>query len=152
MVSKVRKNINLLLVIGWMCFIFYMSNKPAEVSNGQSDFVLNLLNSIGLNLNSVFGNFSITIIRKGAHITEYLILFLLLYNYLKDCFINKKLYIICFIIVVIYACTDEFHQLFIPGRAGKITDVIIDSTGAMIGILIMYLKSKIGIDKKRDYS
>lgn len=150
--AKVRKNINLLLVIGWMFFIFYMSNKPAEVSNGQSDFVLNLLNSIGLNLNSVFGNFSITIIRKGAHITEYLILFLLLYNYLKDCFINKKLYITCFIIVVIYACTDEFHQLFIPGRAGKITDVIIDSTGAMIGILIMYLKSKIGIDKKRNYS
>lgn len=150
--AKVRKNINLLLVIGWMCFIFYMSNKPAEVSNGQSDFVLNLLSSIGLNLNSVFGNFSITIIRKGAHITEYLILFLLLYNYLKDYFINKKLYIICFIIVIIYACTDEFHQLFIPGRAGKITDVIIDSTGAMIGILIMYLKSKIGIDKKRNYS
>lgn len=147
--AKVRKNINLLLVIGWMCFIFYMSNKPAEVSNGQSDFVLNLLSSIGLNLNSVFGNFSITIIRKGAHITEYLILFLLLYNYLKDYFINKKLYIICFIIVIIYACTDEFHQLFIPGRAGKITDVIIDSTGAMIGILIMYLKSKIGIDKKK---
>lgn len=147
MVSKEKKNINLLLLLGWMGFIFYMSNKPAEISNGHSDFVLKLLSSIGLNLNSVFGNFSITIIRKGAHVTEYLILFLLLYNYLRDYFINKKLYIMCFIIVVAYACTDEFHQIFIPGRAGRITDVIIDSTGAIIGTLIIYLKNKLTLKR-----
>lgn len=148
MVAKARKNINLLLLIGWMGFIFYMSNKPAEISNGHSDFVLNLFSSVGLDLNSVFGNFSITIIRKGAHVTEYLILFLLLYNYLKDYFRNKKLYIMCFIIVVAYACTDEFHQIFVSGRAGRITDVIIDSTGTIIGTLIIYLKNKLALTKK----
>jgi VanZ family protein len=38
-----------------------------------------------------------------------------------------------------YACTDEFHQLFVPGRAGLITDVLIDSIGAVFITLILHL-------------
>ena len=34
------------------------------------------------------------------------------------------------------ACTDEFHQLFIEGRAGRIQDVCIDTAGATFGILL----------------
>ena len=33
---------------------------------------------------------------------------------------------------VFYACSDEFHQLFIPGRAGLVSDVLVDSIGAML--------------------
>lgn len=36
----------------------------------------------------------------------------------------------------LYAATDEFHQLFVPGRAGLFTDVLIDATGAAIGLLL----------------
>lgn len=36
----------------------------------------------------------------------------------------------------LYAATDEFHQLFVPGRAGLFTDVLIDATGAAIGLLV----------------
>ena len=32
---------------------------------------------------------------------------------------------------------DEFHQLFVPGRSGQVSDVILDSAGAAIGVLIM---------------
>lgn len=35
-------------------------------------------------------------------------------------------------VTVAYACTDELHQLFVPGRAGMVTDVLIDSTGAAL--------------------
>lgn len=38
---------------------------------------------------------------------------------------------------MIYACTDEIHQLFVPGRSGQFRDVMIDSLGAFIGILIL---------------
>lgn len=37
---------------------------------------------------------------------------------------------------ILYAASDEFHQLFVPGRAGLITDVCIDSAGALLGILL----------------
>ena len=36
----------------------------------------------------------------------------------------------------LYAATDEFHQLFVPGRAGLPTDVLIDATGAALGLLV----------------
>ena len=36
-----------------------------------------------------------------------------------------------------YAATDEFHQLFVPGRSGQISDVLLDSAGALAGVWIM---------------
>ena len=38
-----------------------------------------------------------------------------------------------------YAATDEFHQLFVPGRSGQMTDVMIDSVGCLIGCLVTCL-------------
>ena len=40
---------------------------------------------------------------------------------------------------VLYACTDEFHQLFVDGRSAQITDVLIDSFGALSGVLLTLL-------------
>lgn len=67
--------------------------------------------------------------------TEYAILAFLLYK----TFVHKQNPLIkSFLSTILYACSDEFHQLFIPGRAGQIRDVCIDSTGALIMILIIY--------------
>ena len=41
-----------------------------------------------------------------------------------------------------YAATDEFHQIFVPGRTPKVTDVMIDSAGAALGIGMMFLLSR----------
>ena len=38
-----------------------------------------------------------------------------------------------------YAITDEFHQYFIPGRSAEIRDVLIDSSGALTGILFVII-------------
>lgn len=46
---------------------------------------------------------------------------------------------------ILYAASDEFHQLFVPGRSGRVTDVMIDTAGALIGILLIYM-----VMKKRD--
>lgn len=40
-------------------------------------------------------------------------------------------------IAAVYAVTDEFHQLFVPGRSGQFSDVILDSAGALAGLLIL---------------
>ncbi|MBQ8960130.1 MAG: VanZ family protein [Ruminococcus sp.] len=46
----------------------------------------------------------------------------------------------------LYACTDELHQHFVPGRSGQLTDVLLDTTGAFFGVLIslglLYLTRK----------
>ena len=47
--------------------------------------------------------------------------------------------VVAFIIAVLYACSDEVHQLFIDGRAGQVTDVFVDASGAAIGCLLMCL-------------
>ena len=52
-------------------------------------------------------------------------------------------------IAALYAATDEFHQLFVPGRSGQISDVILDSAGALAGLLILALVRKI-IGRRRN--
>ena len=43
--------------------------------------------------------------------------------------------VFCFL----YACSDEIHQLFVPGRSGMFTDVLIDTGGAVTGMLVSML-------------
>jgi VanZ family protein len=71
-----------------------------------------------------------TILRKGAHVTEYAILGLLLMRA-----IGRELP--AFLIGVAYAVTDEIHQHFVTGRHASPIDVAIDSAGILIGILFL---------------
>ena len=45
--------------------------------------------------------------------------------------------------VFLYACTDEFHQLFVPGRDGNFRDVIIDTSGGTLSAILFSLKKVI---------
>lgn len=49
---------------------------------------------------------------------------------------NLIISILSWAFCILYAASDELHQLFVPGRAGLITDVCIDSAGALLGILL----------------
>ena len=74
--------------------------------------------------------------REIAHVTIYLVLGVLVYLYIKELKIDNK-FIVSLLICVIYALSDEIHQLFIIGRSGNIIDVLIDSLGSIIGIFII---------------
>ena len=74
------------------------------------------------------------IVRKCAHMFSYCILAILLFMSVYEDNIKKAI-IIAFLGTFLYACSDEFHQLFIPGRSGEFRDVMIDSTGGIIGIV-----------------
>ena len=83
------------------------------------------------------------IIRKLGHFSEYMTLGFFSCSYLSNLFIEnskikdfKKTGILSFLFSVIYALSDEFHQTFVPGRDGNIVDVLIDSSGALVGILV----------------
>ncbi len=91
-------------------------------------------------------------IRKGAHASEYAVLAILIFGALGEgnLFDRRKYsrYLFSFIFTAFYACTDEFHQIFVPGRAGRIFDVGVDSAGAAAGLCILWLVRR-HLEKKR---
>lgn len=146
--DKSKKIIRWCLLVCWMGFIFYMSHQSGEKSSEQSQFVLYIFNLIGLNLDSYLGDLATFIIRKGAHFTEYFILFILAYNVVSLYVDNKKARIYSILIVFLYACSDEFHQSFIPGRAAAFKDVMIDTSGGLLGYICETVYDKVIISKR----
>lgn len=142
------KKIKWILVIIWMVIIFWFSNQPAVISDEKSKFVIHAFKALGLNLDSVLGDLANFIVRKVAHFTEYLILYVLLFNALLEDFNFKKSLMISLFIVFVYACSDEIHQIFIPGRTARIRDVVIDTCGGSFAMLVIYLKEKNLLKKK----
>lgn len=77
-------------------------------------------------------------VRKGAHLTEYAVLGMLLLGSWNFSDISKKrASIFSWVVGTLYAATDEIHQLFVPGRSGQLTDVMIDSLGVLMGIAVL---------------
>lgn len=84
-------------------------------------------------------------IRKCAHITEYAILAGLVWfgrrklegNYRK--FDWREALGIVLPIVCLYAITDEWHQSFVPGREGAVRDFTLDTLGAFLGLLGIWM-------------
>jgi VanZ family protein len=70
------------------------------------------------------------ILRKGAHMTEYAVLGLLLLRA-----VGRELPALA--LGIAYAITDEFHQHFVRGRHASPIDVLIDTVGLTIGIFVV---------------
>jgi VanZ family protein len=83
-------------------------------------------------LNSGLGTWDY-VLRKGAHMTEYAILALLLVRATGS-------YVWALSLTVAYAASDEFHQTFVRGRHGSPIDVGIDAAGALIGLALIRSK------------
>lgn len=86
-------------------------------------------------------------IRKLAHMTEYAILVVLLELHF---FCGRRRFLLLgWGIATAYAVTDELHQLFVDGRSGSVRDVCIDSAGACIGAIVVFLCGKLLARRKR---
>ncbi|MHA4990373.1 VanZ family protein [Cetobacterium somerae] len=112
-----------------MSLIFYFSHQTGEDSLKQSNFILQYLK----NFLEIFN----LDVRKLAHFTIYLILGSSYFLSFKS--LDKKSAIISIILTFLYACTDEIHQGFIPGRGPTIKDVLIDTLGGSLGIVLIFL-------------
>lgn len=127
-------------VISWMSVIFILSHQPASVSSGLSSGITEFLLGFAADLfpgsDARVEEFH-TLVRKNAHFIAYLILGVLWVNALGSWGgLRGRALFISFAIAVLYAASDEFHQLFIEGRSGELRDVLIDSSGAATGIAI----------------
>ncbi len=125
-------------VILWMGVIFWFSAQPADISSDMSE-------SVGMRIGQIlirgFDSWSPEkqlayaegidhVVRKCAHAVEYAILAGLLvgmfYSYGMK---GNRIFIAALAVTAAYAGTDEFHQIFVEGRACMLTDVLIDSCG-----------------------
>ena len=95
-------------VVLWAALIFALSSVPA--------------------LSTGLGTWD-TILRKGAHLTEYAILGILLMRALGS-------ELPAFLVGFAYAITDEIHQHFVRGRHASPFDVAFDATGLALGLLL----------------
>ena len=130
-----------IMLAGWMIIIFWFSNQPATESSEISGTISYRLVE---DTDEIF-NWGLTTIRKAAHMTEYAILGWLAFAFSGTFEMRQKVhYIAALGFAFCYASTDEFHQLFIPGRSGQFTDVCIDTAGAAIGLLLLAILLKIG--------
>ena len=84
------------------------------------------------------------IIRKGAHVTEYAILALLLYRAFRRTLERRpdewcrRCAAWSWGLAFLYAASDEWHQTFVPSRGGSIHDMLIDCCGAALGLVLWH--------------
>lgn len=129
-----------------MAVIFYFSSCPAVESTQTSSRVIDFLidgwefisgSQLSPEQTVHLSEALVVPVRKGAHMLEYALLswcfFLGIYN-----LVRWYPYIPAFICTFFYAGTDEFHQLYVQGRAGRVTDVLIDSAGALIALTVLH--------------
>ena len=138
-----KRKIYLVLAILWMGVIFYMSHQPASISSEYSGGVVEFLSNLPFVGDIVTYMMEIDIaefiIRKSAHMFSYFVLAMLLFMAMYENGKNVgKIAILAILFTFMYACTDEFHQLFILGRSGEFRDVMIDTLGGSIGSGVLY--------------
>lgn len=139
-----------MVVIAWMCMIFMFSAMPADDSTQTSLWVGEKICSVTVpgyqKLNEetklLYAENIDHGVRKTAHATEYAMLAVLMcwaiaaeIQLPEDTWRRRNF--LAWFFTTGYAATDEFHQLFVTGRSGQVTDVMIDSAGALAGILLM---------------
>lgn len=132
-----------------MAIIFYFSAKPATIS-GESSLMISqtLLNAYENITDLSYEELARQqvlldldhIVRKTAHFIEYAILaaawVMHFITWKKGFRIGVGLSVL---ITSVYAATDEFHQTFVAGRSGQISDVLLDSCGAVVGAFFFLL-------------
>lgn len=138
-----------LAIIAWgtatvvcMIVIFCMSHKPADESAEMSGAIVRWLLSFGMG--EELAESLDLIVRKCAHMAEFGGLTFcasFLFIYIKGSVdVGPRLGAIVF--AFLYAVSDEVHQLFVVGRAGKVSDVFIDSVGICVAFVIVSLLKK----------
>jgi VanZ family protein len=139
----------LLCTVAWMGVIFAFSAQPGERSAGLSGKIVEALNAA---LAFIFaGNPpefltalqspGSTFIRKCGHAGEYAVLGGLVVSLVYRLGMVRY-FLLSFAFCLIYAASDEFHQIFVPGRGPSVIDVMIDASGSLLGILLLGLTAK----------
>lgn len=143
---KVRlRVIAILTTLIWMGVIFRFSMDTGVSSHELSDMCVQIFNKAVLFFTGKDLRIAISpehymfielFFRKLAHMTIY---FVLSINVMIVLFtFNMKMSLRMFLSLLfcfIYALSDEFHQMFVDGRGASFLDCLIDTSGALLGVI-----------------
>ena len=121
----------------WAAIIFIFSNNPdpyGYIPKGIYHWLW---------WTKLFGQSLFFYLGALGHIFEYTIFSLLLARAMlwRGTFTRGQIFTV-FYLTLLYAYTDEFHQVFTPGRAFQVADLLLDALGAAVGIgsHVLYLR------------
>lgn len=132
-----KKTISFIIIVLIIAFIWSNSYQAKADSVQLSMFFTTNIQSLLIKFN-FHPNLKImdTYVRKLAHLTEFMALGAIIYYTFKQVFktqVVKKSILLAFCI----ASLDEVIQIYTPGRTATIADVLLDTTGSIIGLLII---------------
>lgn len=137
----IKQALLLIFVFAFICTIYFLSGQEGEVSHMLSSGMVKKASTF-IELPGVLKQYSKElnisydfILRKIAHFSIFFILAVLLFKVIKS-YTRKYSRIITITCCIIFACLDEYHQVFISGRNARFTDIIIDTAGAICGIFL----------------
>jgi len=134
-------------VLIWMAVIFSASSDSGSFRH-SSQIIGPIVRWLFPHISEDALHAFVVIVRKCAHLTEFAILALLIWRALRkpvpkdgrlwDWSLAGK----TILVVLLYASSDEFHQLFVPSRQASVVDVMIDTTGGACGLLLLWALGK----------
>lgn len=163
-----------LIAIGWGFVIYKFSSMSSFDSNGDSTNIISVFLEKGLEFTNELGithshpneskiehatNLLNSPLRKVMHASVYFVLAFFIILIINVFTKNKKFlrsFIITVLLCFIFAMTDEYHQTLVNGRTGQFLDVLIDTTGAILGGLfygtyfVAYKIGKRGVKNEKE--
>ncbi|MFC4322508.1 VanZ family protein [Litchfieldia salsa] len=132
------------ITIGYCYMIFHATGSPSFTGDSTSsmlgDSIKTVYDFLGISWDPYLLvdqlNF---IIRKSGHVIAFGLLGILFRFALGDI---KRAYLYAWILTTVYAMTDEFHQSLVPSRTASIMDVGLDSIGAGLALLALWIFNK----------
>ena len=139
--------ITMIFLVLTVISIFNFSNQDGQTSGGLSRKVARKIVDVfpyTKNLSEKTKNKIVEktqpIIRKGAHLSIYTLVGIFIMSFISTYKIHLKYkFLISILVGLIYASSDEIHQSFIPGRTASIIDVGIDTSGVLLGIILVLI-------------
>lgn len=145
--NVIIRTVTLMLTIVVCMVIFTFSSEDSGESTGTSDFFIECIIDSNpftkaldnMQKEEIKENMKMPI-RKLAHFSIYTVLGITIMCHMSTYDINRYKRIGGSLMVgMLYAVSDEIHQLFVPGRSGQVSDVCIDTVGVLFGICIFLL-------------
>ncbi len=130
------------VVIAWMAVISLMSTDPFSAAN-TNHYIDPVLRFFFPHLRPADFILAHTIIRKTAHFTEFFILGSLLYWACRRGRVPRWRawwMVQALVLAMLYSLVDELHQAFVPSRTSSLLDSGVDSLGAGVSQLFIYLR------------
>ncbi|WP_102344810.1 VanZ family protein [Bacillus sp. Marseille-P3661] len=144
-----RKKLWWMLVIIWCGLIFTITESPRFTGENTKKAIVTTVHkttySTKLDSPSVINKIN-KIMRKSGHFLGFGVLALLLWRALSP---NRYSLLLAWLFATVYAMTDEYHQAFVIDRTSSIKDVMIDSAGAAVFLIVFYGISKIIVYRQK---